>query len=242
MDEKILVIGGTRGTGRLIVGRLLASGRPVRVLARSVARARAALPEGVEIAGGDLTRPETLFPAMEAVSHVIFTAGVTGGPAGEAVVRATVHDGVRGTLAAMQRARVRGRFLYMTTVGLTRSSPLALLLDLMRRGVRKWRRLAEVEIRSSDLDYTILRAGLLTNDPPGQRAIVISQEECALDWGTRISRADVAEVFVAALQEAGTRRTTLNVIGGRHPLASLAGTRPASDAWREALGRLHPDD
>jgi uncharacterized protein YbjT (DUF2867 family) len=230
--ERVLVIGGTRGTGRLIVERLLPTGYDARVLARSPDRAREALPLSVEIAGGDVTRPETLPPALADVAHVIFTAGVTGGPAGEAVVRATVYDGVRNTLAAMQETGARGRFLYMTTVGLTRPSPMALVLDLIRRGVRKWRRLAEEEIRRTDRDYVILRAGMLTNDPPGRRAIVIRQEELPLAFGTRISRADVAEVFVAALAPPETRRATLNVIGG---------PPPATDAWKAALRSLRPD-
>src|SRR5687768_10482097 len=114
MAERVLVIGGTGGTGRRIVERLIPGGYVVRVLARNAEAARAVLPPDVEIVSGDLTRPETLPPALADVTHVIFTAGVTRPPAGEALVRATVYDGVRNTLAAMQAVGTPGRFLYMT--------------------------------------------------------------------------------------------------------------------------------
>lgn len=58
----ILVTGATGRVGRHVVGQLIASGQQVRALTRSPRMAR--LPSAVEVAEGDLARPDTLRAAM----------------------------------------------------------------------------------------------------------------------------------------------------------------------------------
>jgi len=66
---KILVTGATGNIGRMVVDHLLARGADdVRALTTNPARA--ALPDGVEIARGYLRRPETLPAAFEGVDRV----------------------------------------------------------------------------------------------------------------------------------------------------------------------------
>jgi uncharacterized protein YbjT (DUF2867 family) len=230
--ERILVIGGTRGTGFQIVQWLLRDGHSVRVLARNAARARETLDPAVEVVESDITKPESLPGVMEGVDHLIFTAGVTGGRVGEPWVRSVTYDGIRNTLAAAKGTGFRGRFLYMSTVGVTTPSPAAALLNLIKRNVLKWRKLAEEEIRSSGIDYTIIRAGMLTNDPAGRRAIEIGQSGYPLAFQYRISRADVAEVFVEALRHPETRRARFNVVG-------VSGS--PREEWRLLLSALKKD-
>lgn len=228
----MLVIGGTRGTGLEIVGRLQRDGYRVRVLARDPAAAREKLSPQVEIVPGDITRSDTLSKALKGADHVIFTAGVTKRPAGEALMKATNYDGVRNTLAAAKQAGFQGRFLYMTTIGVTRASFAGFLLNLVKRNTMKWRCLAEDEIRRSGFDYTIIRAGVLTNDPGGQRAVEVAQADYPLAFRFKICRADVAEVFVQALAHPSTRRTTFDVVWGR-------GSGP--NDWDLLFDALKPD-
>src|SRR5882724_6647697 len=103
----------------------------------------------------------------------------------------------------------------MTSLRVTKSSLAAIFLNRIKRNTLKWRRLAEDEIRKSELDYTIVRAGFLTNSPGGRRAIEVSQRGYALALKYRISRADVAETFVQALKHPQTRRTTFEVVWAR---------------------------
>jgi uncharacterized protein YbjT (DUF2867 family) len=230
--ERVLVIGATQGTGLHIVRRLLRDGYAVRVLAREPARAKVVLSSEVEIVRGDVTQANTLAAAMPGVDHVVLTAGVTHRPAGERLVRATVYDGTMHTLEAARNAGLPGQFLYMSALGTTPGSWLGFLLNRIKGNALKWRRQAAEEIRASGLPYTIIRAGILTNAPAGQRAIEISQNEYPMAPRYRVSRADVAEVFVQALRHPRTRNTSFDVV-------STPG-QPSRD-WTALFAGLVPD-
>src|SRR5215510_3584106 len=122
-NQRILIVGGTRGTGLLIVRLLEQRQALVQALARDPARARVALGPGVEVFEGDITKRETLPPAIQGVTHIIFTAGCRSGhPASESRIKATEFEGVLNTLAAVRLARCAGRFMYMTSSGVASHS------------------------------------------------------------------------------------------------------------------------
>ncbi|GAA3586296.1 NAD(P)H-binding protein [Nonomuraea rosea] len=64
----ILVTGATGNIGRQVTAQLLDAGVPVRVLTRDPDSAR--LPEGVQVAGGDLLAPNTMATALHDVEAV----------------------------------------------------------------------------------------------------------------------------------------------------------------------------
>ena len=231
-NERVLVVGATRGTGAEIVKRLLRDGFLVRALARDEKSARSTLGDNVEIVHGDVTQRETLVSAMREVQHVIFTAGVTKRPASQRSIIAVEFDGVKNTLAAAREAGVTGRFLYMTAIGVTRHSIESIGLNLIKGRTLVWRRRAEDEIRGSGADYTIIRCGVLRNEPAGRHAIEISQRDVPMAFWRRIGRADAAEVFVQALQHPATRRTTFDAI--------WSGKDGPTD-WDNSFSRLRPD-
>ena len=201
-------------------------------MARDQDQAKRKLSAAVEVVGGDITKRDKLPVVMQDVDHIIFTAGVTKRPAGERLMIATAYDGVKNTPAAARAAGFAGRFLYMTSIGVTKSSFAATVLNLVKGNTLHWRRRAEEEIRSSGFRYTIIRAGVLTNSPGGRRAIEVGQEDYPLAFGRRISRADVAEAFVQALRHPGTERTTFEVVWAR-------GAR--REGWDILFGRVKPD-
>lgn len=228
----MLLVGGTRGTGLLITRLLLRDGYRVRALARNPAEATRKLGPEVEVVAGDLTRPETLSAAVAEMHHIVFTAGVTRRPAAESLIKATEYDGLRNTLAAATRAGFAGRFLYMTSIGVATPSLAATLLNLVKRNTLEWRRRAEAEIRASGLPYTIIRAGFLTNARAGTRAIELSQHDYPLTLKYRIARADVAEVFVQALRQRDTARSTFEAVWGQGAVR---------EDWDVLFGRLRAD-
>jgi uncharacterized protein YbjT (DUF2867 family) len=230
--ERVLVVGGTRGTGLLIANLLLRDGYRVRALARNPSQAVRRLGSSVDVVPGDVTRSDTLSSAVKDVTHVIFTAGVAVGPAREKVIIATEYQGVLNTLAAARQAGFKGRFLYMTSIGVTRPSLAAAVLNFVKGNTLRWRGRVENEIRTSGVDYTIIRAGFLLNRSGGRRAIDVTQQPHALAPRYRIARADVAETFVQALNYRNTARTTFEVVWGKGP---------RREQWGLLFGRLQPD-
>jgi nucleoside-diphosphate-sugar epimerase len=214
--ERVLVIGGTRGTGRLIAELLLRQGRAVRVLARDPASAARRLDGSIEIVPGDITKPSTLPRAVDAARAIILTAGCRSGhPARERRIRETEFEGVRNVIAAARSTSFGGRLLYMTSSGVTTRSLATVLLNLYKGNTLLWRLAAEVEVRRSGLDYTIIRAGFLLNAPGGRHSLLVTQNPLPLSLRYRIARQDVAEAFVAALAHPTTSRTTFEIVWGK---------------------------
>jgi uncharacterized protein YbjT (DUF2867 family) len=86
----ILVIGATGMVGRHVVAGLVEAGQRVRALTRTPSAA--SFPDGVEVAGGDLTDPPSLEPALNGVEKLyLFPVGRT----------------ARDVLATAKRAGVR---------------------------------------------------------------------------------------------------------------------------------------
>jgi uncharacterized protein YbjT (DUF2867 family) len=224
------VTGATGGTGRLVVRRLLDEGHTVRALVRDRERAREAIVQNAEIVEGDVTRPESLGPAMEGVSHIVYTAGVTSRTAGEEIVKATVHDGVLNMIEMARAADGRGRFVLMGAMGTTRGSPLSFGLNLLKGNTLRWRRRAEEALRRSGLDYTIVHAGILVDAESRSRGVLLGQPPRRMWPWTRISRADAAEVLVQALLHPEARNTTFDALWGG-----------SSWNWNELFAGLRPD-
>lgn len=232
--EPILVIGGTRGTGLLIARLLHRQGQRVRVLARDRGRALTLFDSSVQVLEGDVTKPQTLGPSVEGTKHVIFTAGCRSGyPARESQVKAVEYEGVLNTLTAARQLGFAGRFLYMNSSGLTTPSLFAKFLNLWKGNTLVWRRRVEDQIRASGLDYTIIRTGVLLNRPGGQHLINMTQQSLPLSFRYRIARADVAELFVAALDHPKTIRATFEAVWGQ---------RGQPEALRSLLNRVVTDE
>jgi uncharacterized protein YbjT (DUF2867 family) len=74
---------------------------------------------------------------------------------------------------------------------------------------------ADERLRESGLDYTIIRPGSLTDDA-GTGCIDANR---SLGRRGEIPREDVAETFVAALEEDTTRGETIDILAGDTPIA-----------------------
>jgi uncharacterized protein YbjT (DUF2867 family) len=214
-QQSVLVIGGTRGTGLLIARLLQQRGHGVRVLARDPARARTLFDSSIEVVAGDLTKPETLPPAVDGARHIIFTAGCRSGyPVREPRIKAVEYEGVLQTLDAARQVAFAGRFLYMTSSGVLTQNVATRCLNLWKGNTLVWRRRVEDRIRTSGLDYTVIRVGVLVNQRGGEHLIEVTQHPLPLAWRYRIARADVAEIFLAALGHRKASRTIFEAVWG----------------------------
>jgi uncharacterized protein YbjT (DUF2867 family) len=142
---------------------------------------------------------------------VVFAAGA--GPGSGAARKDTVDRAASALLAdAAQAAGVR-RFLQVGSMGVDR--PEDPRHDEVFSAYLLAKKAAEDDLRARDLDWTILRPGKLTDEPPTGRVRLAPPP---VDRG-EITRADVAAVLAALLDEPGTAGLTLELVGGEQPVA-----------------------
>lgn len=72
----VLLTGATGTVGSALAARLVADGRPVRALVRDVGRARALLPEAIDLVPGDITDATSVDAAVAGCSTVFHVAGL----------------------------------------------------------------------------------------------------------------------------------------------------------------------
>jgi dihydroflavonol-4-reductase len=112
--DPVLVAGATGFIGRILVPRLLADGRTVRVLERRQSSTFDGL--DVEIVRGDVTDPESLKPALDGVSAVFNLAGIVSHlEADRARMQAINVGGAANVLAAARAAGVT-RVVHVSSV------------------------------------------------------------------------------------------------------------------------------
>jgi uncharacterized protein YbjT (DUF2867 family) len=149
----ILVTGGSGYVGSHIVRRLAEQGRPVRAMVRSRSRAEgegrlAGLP--VDWLEADVTRPETLGPALQGVTAVIHTVAIAiekGGRKYEAI-------NYQGTVNVVEAARAAGvrRFINQSQLGADSRLPYRFLASKGK---------AQEYVAASDLDWTAFRPSVI---------------------------------------------------------------------------------
>jgi uncharacterized protein YbjT (DUF2867 family) len=143
---------------------------------------------------------------------VVFAAGA--GP-GSGVPRKDSVDRAASVLmaGAAERAGAR-RFVQISSMGA--GQPPRPGSDEVWAAYITAKTAAEADLRTRDLNWTILRPGGLTDAPPTGR---IRLAPPPVPRGT-IPRADVAAVIAALLDSPGTRHQTLELVSGDTPVAA----------------------
>lgn len=236
MSELVLVVGASGPTGRHVVSRLLERGYAVRGMSRDVGAAQAANPAAaVEWVAGDLRDAEQVGAAIVGVQHVLITSGTRNWfGAGDNTGREVDLLGVEHVLRGARAVRFTGRIGYVSSVLVTRAwrHPVALLLNLVRGGVLSDKWAAEQLLRSSGLDYGIVRPGALNDEAGGLLGLRLEQGDRVLG---SVSREDVARVLVAWLERPSARRVTFELVNG-----GGAATHDAA-SWDAVFRGLHAD-
>ena len=192
---KILVLGATGGTGRLVVSDALAKGHSVVALVRS--KAAAALPEA-ELIEGNVCNENILERALDSCDAVVSALGT--GMGFRKVNLLT--DATRAMISAITRSGAR-RLVCISALGVGDShghggfvfdrvfQPM-LLSEAYRDKGRQ-----EGAIRASSLDWVIVRPAMLTDDPA--RGSIRAVIDLTSINGGKIARADVARFVVDQL-------------------------------------------
>lgn len=202
----ILAIGATGSIGRHVVSEALRQGHTVRVLVRDRGRARD-LPAEIEVAVGDLTRPETLAAAVDGVDAVVFTHGSNG--AGKIGAETVDYGGVCNILAALGGRKVR--IALMTAIGVTDRT------GAYNRSTEShdWKRRSERLVRASGNPYTIVRPGWFDYNKADQKRLVLlqgDQRSSGTPKDGAVARSQIAEVLVRSLTSDAARQKTFELV------------------------------
>jgi uncharacterized protein YbjT (DUF2867 family) len=190
--SQIFIVGAAGKVGRRLIKLLSETGHRVVALHRKAEEANELEAIGATSVQGNLLELDApqLALSMQGSDVVVFTAGAGG--AGIELTNAIDGQGLKTSLAAAQLAGVR-RFLLVSVF------PEALRADETSEGFENYmkvKKLADVHLASSDLEWVILRPGTLL-DSAGTGKVLAG---LAIAYDS-ISRDDVAG-FLARLVEA----------------------------------------
>ena len=206
---RVLVVGATGRTGRLIVGRLLERGVSVRACVRDSARGDEVLPSEVPRFVADVRRVETLTEPMAGTGAVIIAT--CGGAERDNSAEMVDYYGTRNLIEQAGAADVK-LVVFVSTIYASRSEHYQ---DVEPTSLG-WKARAEEVIRGSGIPYCIIRSGWLT-DGGGGEPLAVSQGDTAEG---RISRADLADVCTQLLFVPEARGKTFEVVAAPAAQAS----------------------
>jgi nucleoside-diphosphate-sugar epimerase len=208
-----VVIAGGHGQIALRLTRILADGgHQVVGLVRNPAHEADVVAAGGEVAVLDLEQASVAAVAdvLAGADVAIFAAGA--GPGSGNARKDTVDKGAAVLFAdASERAGVR-RHIQVGSMGVDRTEGMAPEATFTIYLTAKLA--AEDDLRSRDLDWTILRPGGLT-DEPGTGSVLLANK---VDRG-RIPRDDVALVLAGLCDTPASIGRTLELIAGDTPVA-----------------------
>lgn len=206
---EIVVVGASRGIGLETVKAALAAGHRVRAFARSASSIPISDERLVKIAGDALDRA-SVEKAVAGADGIIQTLGVS---VGKELITGTrlFSSSTRVLVDAMTAAGVK-RLVAVTGIGAGDSRGRggllydSLLFPLLLKRVYDDKDVQERMIRSSGLDWTIARPGILVDTPV--RGTVQALTDPAAWRASPVARADVAAFLVRELVERKFLRET----------------------------------
>jgi len=196
----IAVLGATGRTGRIFVQEAVRRGHTVKALARNF-NAQQDFPRGVTMIQGDAMDESSLQQLTEGADVVVSLLGQAKGSSSDLKVKST-----RLLLSIMQRKEVR-RFLRLASAPFGVSGEgddptggqkvLAGLVKLFAGSMVNDERKASEDVRRSSVEWTLVRAPILTDTPyPGKYQV----GSLGRKSGRRVSRATIAHFILDEIE------------------------------------------
>jgi uncharacterized protein YbjT (DUF2867 family) len=210
-DSQVAVVGGHGQIARLLIPLLVDAGRRPVALVRREAQRPTLQSLGAEVRLLDIEQADgsEFAQAFAGCDAVVFAAG--GGGDGSVERKRTVDLG--GSLKSIAGARTAGirRFVQISAINV--DDPLPDDTDAVWRAYVEAKRDADQALRASDLDWTIVRPGRLT-DEPGTGLVALGPD---VERG-EVPRADVAATLAAVIDDDRTIGHQWNLVGGDVPI------------------------
>jgi len=204
-----IAIAGGHGKIGLQLGKLLAErGDRVKGLIRKPEQADDLVEGGIEPVLCDLEGESDVATAIRGADAVVFAAGA--GPGSGAERKRTMDHG--GAVKLIDAAQAEGIRRYVIVSAMGAADPPAEGGDAFGEYLRA-KAAADRALEASGLDYTIVRPGGLTEDPP-TGAVTIG---AGLDRG-QVPRADVVAVLAAVLPAHNTIGQAFELVSGETPV------------------------
>lgn len=205
----VAIIGGHGQVARQLARSLVERGDTVRAVIRDPDQAADVESDGstavlhdIEVEGVD-----ALASRLEGADAAVFAAGA--GPGSGAERKWTVdHRGAVRTVRAAEASSVH-RFVMLSAMGTDEPPTDDDVFSVYLRA----KAAADAEVRASSLDWTVLRPGRLTDDPPVGTVTLARHVPRG-----EIPRADVAAVIAACLHADVTIGHVLELVGGDTPV------------------------
>ncbi len=191
----ILVTGATGTVGSQVVAQLLAAGERVRVLSRDPSKA-AKFGAGVEVAQGDLAKPETLEAAFAGIDKVFLLS------TGPDLANLEAH-----AITAAKRSSVK-HIVMLSALGADIEPGIQL---------GRWHRESEKNLQESGLTWTILRPGNFDSNAltwaSSIKAQGVAYHLTGAGKSAPIDPRDIAAVAVVALTKPGHEGKAYDLTG-----------------------------
>jgi uncharacterized protein YbjT (DUF2867 family) len=208
---RIAIVGGHGKIARLLIPLLVDAGHQPVALVRNPDYSPELERLGAEVGLLDIEQDDAarFAEAFTGADAVVFAAG--GGPDGNIERKRTVDLG--GSLKSIEGARATGvtRFVQISAMGV--DQPVDGDPGDVWTAYVEAKRDADIALRDSGLDWTIIRPGGLTDDPPSGRVELAE----SVDRG-QVSRADVAAVLAGVLDEPATINHQWELVSGNTPI------------------------
>ncbi|MEB1808828.1 MAG: SDR family oxidoreductase [Bacillaceae bacterium] len=208
---KVLVVGANGQIGKHLVAMMQNSeGYKAKAMIRNQEQAAFFEKLGAETVVVDLEQDiESIAKAAEGVDAVVFTAG-SGAHTGKDKTIMVDLDGAVKTIEAAKLAGVK-RFIMISSFDTRREAILSAPPSFAPYVAAK--HYADEWLKRSDLDYTIIHPGLLTNDQGTGKVTAASE----VDRG-EIPREDVASVIMTTLGNDTTIGKQFQIVTGNTPI------------------------
>jgi uncharacterized protein YbjT (DUF2867 family) len=205
----VAIAGGHGQIGRRLARLLAARGDSVRGLIRNPGHADDVRADGAEPVVCDLESApiSEIESAIAGADAVVFAAGA--GPGSGAARKLSMdRDGAINLISAAQRAGVP-RYVIVSSVGAESPPDDDDVFSVYLRAKAE----ADRALMESDRDWTVVRPGMLTDDP-GTGNVRIQEEPIRAE----VTRDDVAAVLAAVVDESRAVGRVLYVVGGDEPI------------------------
>jgi uncharacterized protein YbjT (DUF2867 family) len=204
----VFVAGGHGKIGLRLLRLVAQRGDQARGLIRDPAQSADLEAVGAEPVVADWEAGDDITPLVAGADAVVFAAGA--GPGSGPERKRTVDYG--GAVKLIEAAKANGVSRYLIVSSMGADDPAGGPESM--RPYLEAKAQADEALRESGLDFTIVRPGMLTDDPGTGRI------DAAESLGRRgaIPRDDAAAVLLACLDEPSTIGKTFEVLSGETPI------------------------